>query len=76
MSSIETVLCRYEHWKNNIIEQTEVEEFCLKLYTVIEIEELLHHCGFQVLKRLVPYTTQPPDEQAAVVLFECKKSNK
>ena len=31
-TAIETVLCRYEHWKNNQILRTEVEEFNLKLY--------------------------------------------
>ncbi len=41
LSRIETILCRYEAWEKNHITQTEVEDFRLKLYEPLEIEQLL-----------------------------------
>lgn len=68
---IETTLCRYEHWKNNEIIQTEVEEFCVKLYSIQEIEALLNQHGFKIHHSFIPYTFQKANENAASVLFEC-----
>jgi len=72
-ASIETTLCRYEHWKNNTINQTEVEEFCLKLYKTQEIESLLNKQGFKVLKRLTPYSNKKAQDNAEIILYECIK---
>ncbi len=70
---IQTVLCRYELWKNHGITHTEVEEFCQRLYEISEIENLLDMQGFKIVNRLVPYSEKKPDADAETVLLECIK---
>lgn len=77
-NGIETVLCRYEHWKNNRIKRTETEEFRLKRYAHTDIEKLLHPYGFQIKKSIPPYEKDHAKsiEKAEMILYECKKQNK
>lgn len=70
-TSIKTVLCRYEHWNNNKIVQTEVEEFCQKLYGIKEIEDILKQHGFKIDKRIKPYSAHEAEESSEVILYEC-----
>lgn len=46
---IETVLCRYELWEDNVISCTEVEDFRLRLYEPLEIELLLEKYGLKIV---------------------------
>lgn len=72
---IETVLCRYELWKNNDITQTEVEDFRLKLYEPSEIEKLLDQQGLRIVDKwqAEPYVKIKPIDSTAVILYECIK---
>lgn len=72
-SRIETILCRYELWQNNSVIQMEVEDFQLRLYEISELDDLLQKYGFQVEHKHIPYTAQKADENASVVLYECRK---
>jgi len=73
---IQNVLCRYEHWDNNAISQTEVEEFRLKIYRTLEIENLLKKHGFQISKGIKPYTNKKAKKNSEILLYECKKYNR
>lgn len=74
-SKIETVLCRYELWENNVITRTEVEDFRLRLYDLPEIEQLLNQHGFRILHRwqAEPYSKIEASKDDSVVLYECNK---
>jgi SAM-dependent methyltransferase len=72
-TQIETTLCKYEHVQKNQIIQTEVEEYCLKLYKHREIETQLAKAGFSDIKITKPYDwieSEPSDPTAVV---ECAK---
>lgn len=71
-TAIETVLCRYEHWKNNQIIRTEVEEFNLKLYNPAQFQKLLEKHGFEVIKYLEPYGKNI-NKDSPLILYECVK---
>lgn len=73
---IETILCRYELWQSNSVVQMEVEDFRLRLYEMNELDDLLQEYGFQVEHKYIPYTAQEADENAPVVLYECRKVRK
>lgn len=76
VSSIQTVLCRYELWEQNAISRTEVEDFRLRLYKPGEIEQLLKQQGLKVIGRwqAEPHVRQNANEDAAVILYECIKN--
>ncbi len=71
-TGIETLLCRYEHWKNNQITQTEVEEFNLRLYHPQQFQEILEKHRFKVTKCLHSYSKNG-NEKASTFLYECAK---
>ncbi|KAF3361785.1 Uncharacterized protein PHSC3_001675 [Chlamydiales bacterium STE3] len=75
ISRIETVLCRYELWKNNHLAQTEVEDFRLKLYEPSEIEKLLDQQGLRIIGKwqAEPYVKMKPRGSATTILYECIK---
>lgn len=73
ITSIQTILCRYELWSHNEIVQTEVEEFCVRLYSIEEIEMLLNGHGFKITNKLIPYTEKKANKSSESVLFECVK---
>lgn len=72
---IETVLCRYELWEENVISNTEVEDFRLRLYEPAEIELLLKQHGLSIIGKwqAEPYSNKKADENAAIILYECIK---
>lgn len=72
-SKIDQVLCRYELWEKNKITKTEVEDFRVRLYDLEEIESLLQSHKFKVVKKLVPYTLESPDQNSESVVYECLK---
>lgn len=71
LTHIETVLSRYELWKNNEIVQTEVEDFRIRLYETDGIDALLEKQGFQIKRKSVPYTSPKGENKA--LLYECVK---
>jgi SAM-dependent methyltransferase len=74
---IETILCRYELWEKNHITQTEVEDFRLKLYECLEIEQLLAQENFKVVGKwqAEPYYVKVEATNATpMILYECIKS--
>jgi len=73
-TSIETVLCRYELWQDGRIINVEVEEICLRLYRVEEIESLLTKTGFVVKNRLIPYSREKATGAEPLLLYECEKN--
>lgn len=75
ISRIETVLCRYELWEENVISRIEVENFCLKLYEPLEMELLLKQCGLEIIGKwqAEPYTHIEASDTDAVILYECIK---
>lgn len=70
-SQVQTFLCRYELWKNNQIEKTEVEEFKIRLYDTDEMDRYLSEQGFNIVKKTEPYTDTPIKNTSEVILFEC-----
>lgn len=75
LSSIENMLCRYELWENNHIVHTEVEDFQIKLYNPLEIEDLLIQQKFKIVGKwqAAPYTKKAPTDSTAVIVYECIK---
>lgn len=74
-TQIETVLCRYELWEENVISCTEVEDFRLRLYEPLEMELLLEQYGLKIVGKwqAEPYSNIKADESSAVILYECVK---
>jgi len=72
-SRIQSTLSRYELWENDILLETEVENFRLRLYDMFEIEDLLKQYRLLVINKSLPYTKKRPDDKADAVLYECIK---
>lgn len=74
-SQVETILCRYELWQENVITETEVEDFRLKLYEINAIEQLLKLQGLKILSKwqAEPYSGKEAQEDDNVILIECVK---
>jgi SAM-dependent methyltransferase len=75
-SRIETGLFRYELWEENVISQTEVEEYHVRHYEPAEIEQLLKEHGLKVIDKwqAEPYSGLKASDKDAVILYECVKS--
>ena len=73
-TSVETILCRYEHWENNKIAGTEVEELRIRLYSLQEMDNLLKECGFTIESRQIPYSDEPATDEDPVILYICSKN--
>ncbi|MCP5469346.1 MAG: class I SAM-dependent methyltransferase [Chlamydiales bacterium] len=74
-TGIETTLFRYEQWEKNTIVRTEVEEFSLKLYSMLEIENLLSKHGFLIKSKTTPYSFKSVNDNSESILYECLKDN-
>ncbi|MEA0971753.1 Class I SAM-dependent methyltransferase [Candidatus Megaera venefica] len=72
-SRVQSTLSRYELWENDTIQKTEVENFHLKLYDMLEMEDLLKQYRLTVINKYLPYTKERPDDKADAVLYECIK---
>jgi len=74
-SRVETVLCRYELWEENMISRTEVEDFRLRLYEPLEIEQLLEQHSLKIIGKwqAEPYSRVEASDTSAVILYECIK---
>lgn len=68
----ETTLFRYEVWKESRIVATEVEELCMRYYTLDEIDQLLGKHPLQVVQRYAGYTTDIADSTTQFAIYECK----
>ena len=75
-SQIETGLFRYELWEQNLISQTEVEEYHVRHYEPAEIERLLKQHGLKVIERwqAEPHSGIKANDTDAVILYECVKN--
>lgn len=75
LENIQTFLCRYELWGNNTILKTEVEDFKIKLYAPLEIENLLEKQSFKILNKwqAEPYLKVYPLPTTSNILYECIK---
>ncbi len=75
VTRIQTTLCRYELWEENVISNTEVEDFSLRLYEAAEIELLLKRYGLKISGKwqAEPYVNLKADDSSAVILYECVK---
>lgn len=73
LSRINTILCRYELWEENVITKTEVEDFKVRLYGISELDEVLEWHGFKIINKYVPYTGMRPDAKSETMLYECVK---
>lgn len=73
---IETTLCRYELWENNVIASTEVEDFRLRYYEPTEMETLLKQCGLKIAGKwqAEPYSNKKANKSSPVILYECVKA--
>lgn len=71
-AAVQITLCRYEHWKDNQIIQTEAEKFQLKLYNPDSFQKTLEKNGFEVIQYLEPYH-QSAKSGSLTVLYECRK---
>lgn len=75
LSRIENTLCRYELWEKNQIIQTEVEDFKVRLYESMEIEQLLAEANLTIVGKwqAEPYKKIKAHDTNAVILYECVK---
>ncbi|QLH36383.1 MAG: hypothetical protein HWD61_09790 [Parachlamydiaceae bacterium] len=69
-------LFRYELWEQNLISQTEVEEYHVRHYEPAEIERLLKQHGLKVIERwqAEPHSGIKANDTDAVILYECVKN--
>lgn len=72
-TQIQTTLCKYELVQKNQIIQTEVEEFCIKLYQWGEIENILTQSGFGAIKKWKPYDRKESEPLDSTVIVECTR---
>lgn len=72
-TNIMTTLCRYEHWENNRIVQTQVEDFRVRLYDPATLIDVLKHHGFKVNAISTPFSKDEIDKNTETVLVECTK---
>ena len=75
-TQIDTTICKYELIQKNQIIQTEVEEFCLRLYKAGEIEQFLQNAGFIDIKRYKLYEPSDPSQNDPAIIIECRKGEK
>jgi SAM-dependent methyltransferase len=75
ISRIEKVFCRYELWDGNTISRTDVEEFVLRLYEPVEIEQLLEQHELKIIGKWQAehYSWTEVNGTTAVILYECIK---
>lgn len=75
LSSIETGLFRYELWEENKISLIEVEDYHVRHYEPLEIEDLLtqHHLKVIGKWQAEPYTRKEAVDSDEVILYECVK---
>jgi SAM-dependent methyltransferase len=71
VTSVETIMCRYELWEKNRITKVEVEEYPLRLYSMEEMELLVTQHGLLVERCRKPFTARNADSDDEVLLFEC-----
>ncbi len=76
ITRVETGLFRYELWENNMISQTEVEDYHVRHYEPTEIEKLLEQHGLEIIGKwqAEPHSQIKASDDAAVILYECIKN--
>lgn len=74
-TSVEMGLFRYELWEDNVVTQTEVEDYQVRHYTPAEIEKFLVQHGLKVIGKWQtdPFAQIPAREDSPVILYECTK---
>lgn len=74
-SQVNTTLCRYELWKENVIARTEVEDFRLRLYKDSEMDEILRKQGFTIEQKwdAESYLRKEVSDSTEVIVYECSK---
>lgn len=73
VSRVDIGLFRYELWETNTISTTEVEEYKVRYYEPIEIENLLHQHGLKTIGKwqAEPHTMIEASDSDPVILYEC-----
>lgn len=75
LTRVESGLFRYELWEENVITQTEVEDYHVKHYEQSEIENLLekHHLKIIDKWQAEPHSGIKAGIDDAVIMYECLK---
>lgn len=75
-SQVNKGLFRYELWENNTISQTEVEDYQVRHYEPLEIEQLLNQHGLKVIGKwqAEPHAQIEARDTDEVILYECIKN--
>lgn len=75
VSRVETGLFRYDLWEKNTISQTEVEDYQVRHYEPVEIEQILNQHGLKVIGKwqAEPYAQIEARDIDEVILYECIK---
>jgi len=67
-------ICKYELVEHNSIIRTEVEEYQVRIYEALELEEIIKSCGFKNVRMMKAFdTTAAPDAQDESIVYECRK---
>jgi SAM-dependent methyltransferase len=75
VSRVETGLFRYELWEENEISRIEVENYQVRHYQPMEIEQLLKQHGLKVVGKwqAEPHSRIEATDNSDVILYECIK---
>ncbi len=72
--SILTTVCKYELIDGNSIVHTEIEQIHVRLYSQVQMMDLLHQAGFTQVRAIKAFVKQSaPDSQDESIVYECRK---
>jgi len=76
ITQVETGLFRYELWEENVISQTEVEDYHVRHYQPAKIEKLLEEHNLKIIGKwqAEPHARIKANDTDAVILYECIKN--
>jgi SAM-dependent methyltransferase len=67
-------ICKYELVEHNSVIRTEVEEYQVRIYEALELEEIIRSCGFKNVRMMKAFdSTAVPGAQDESIVYECRK---
>ena len=73
-NNVGTSICRYELVLDNQINQTEIEEFKVRMYDPEHLVKILKNIGFSSVNLRKCFNRElSPDNTDEVVVYECRK---
>ena len=67
-------ICKYELIDGNVIINTEIESFKVRLYEPDTLISMLHEAGFKDVRMIKAFdASQVPGQNDEVIIYECRK---